>query len=640
MAVMEGQLIAGGGQLHSEINLLRESQERFRQMLDATGDFILTADAATGDILYCNEKFAELLGIPAAELAGMNLCKIFPDAQRQIYAQLLVGKDDKRITDDMFLKHREGRLIPVELRTKTVYMEGKEVLYAVFRDITAQKALDTQLKKHCQLQAIINAILQIALKPIPLRRQLDHILDVILSYQWLEIHTKGSIHVVESGRPDVLVMYAQRNFAPIQFKLCGVVPIGKCLCGLAASTREIVFASCLDDRHDHSYPDMAPHGHYCVPITHGKRVLGVLNLYVTDGHEKTPDEEEFLTAVVNTLAGIISRARTEEHLLRNEEQLRSIVHTTDNAIICVNTDSEIVLWNTGAAKIFGYTTHETIGKQFEIIVPEPLKANFRKDFRTAIETGHSNLLGKAITLTAARKNGEEFPIELSGALWTVQTGTFFTAILRDITDHVAERHEREQAIEKLRKLTGSVVVAISAILEARDPYTAGHQRRVADLSRAIADELGFHRDMTEGVRMAASIHDVGKIYVPSEILSKPGKLIEAEFNLLKHHSQIGYDILKDVDFPWSVAKIILQHHERIDGSGYPSGLKGEEILIEARIICVADVVEAMTNHRPYRPALGLDMALGEISKNCAVLYDKDVVEACIAVFKRGFIFKV
>ncbi|MBF0555302.1 MAG: HD-GYP domain-containing protein [Nitrospirae bacterium] len=230
-------------------------------------------------------------------------------------------------------------------------------------------------------------------------------------------------------------------------------------------------------------------------------------------------------------------------------------------------------------------------------------------------------------------------MELSAALWTVQTGTFFTAILRDITNYVIERQQREQAIEKLRKLTGSVVIAISSILEARDPYTAGHQRRVADLSRAIADEMGFPKDMTEGIRMAASIHDVGKIYVPSEILSKPGKLLDVEFNLLKHHSQIGHDILKDVDFPWPVVKVILQHHERMDGSGYPSGLKGDEILIEARIICVADVVEAMSNHRPYRPALGIDKALGEISANSAVLYDKDVVEACLAVFNKGFSFK-
>ncbi|MBF0457229.1 MAG: PAS domain S-box protein [Nitrospirae bacterium] len=637
-ALMGGENTTEAQQL-SEINRLRESEGKFKLLLDTTGDFILTADAKHGDIRYCNDKFTELLGIPAAEMQGMNLYMIFPAEQREKCAKLLEGSNDKHIVDGLFLEHRKGHHIPVELRTKTVEVDGREILCAIFRDITTRKMLDTQLKKNCQLQAIINSILQIALKPIPLRKQFDLILELILSYHWLAFHAKGSIHIIESARPEMLVMYAQKNFEPIQFKLCSEVPFGKCLCGLAAATHEIVFANSIDDRHDHMYPGMSPHGHYCVPITLGKRVLGVLNLYVNEGHESTTEEEEFLTAVVNTLAGIISRARTEEHLLKNEEQLRSIIQTTDNAIICVNTNEEIVLWNNGAAKIFGYAPHEAAGKPFDIIIPEQMKEAFRKDFKTALETGRSYLLGKEITLTAVRKDGTEFPMELSAALWTVQAGTFFTAILRDITEHVLERRQREHAIEKLRKLTGSVVVAISAILEARDPYTAGHQRRVADLSRAIADEMGYPKDMTEGVRMAASIHDVGKIYVPSEILSKPGKLFEAEFHLLKYHPQIGHDILKDVDFPWSVARIILQHHERIDGSGYPTGIKGDDILIEAKIICVADVVEAMTNHRPYRPALGLDKALEEIQTNSTVLYDEDVVEACLAVFKKGFTFK-
>ncbi|MBF0318247.1 MAG: PAS domain S-box protein [Nitrospirae bacterium] len=627
-------------QLLEEIKRLRESEGQYRQLLDITGDYILTVDARTWVILYANERFTELLGMSANELQDTNLYKIFPQEYRERYVKLLDGHNDKHIVDGMFLEHTEGRHIPVELKTKAVEeSNGREIVYAVFRDITARKMLDTQLKRSCQLQAIINSILSIALKPIPLRRQLDFILDLILSYQWLTFQSKGSIHVVENNKPDMLVMYAQKNFEPVQLKLCNVIPFGKCLCGLAASTREIVFANSIDDRHKHRYPGMAPHGHYCVPITYGKRVLGVLNLYVKEGHEKSPEEEEFLTAVVNTLAGIITRARIEEHLLKNEEQLRSIVQTTDNAIICTNTNGQIVLWNTGAAKIFGYTPHEATGEPFDIIMPEPMKEKFRQDFKDAVETGHSYLLGKAATLTATRKNGTEFPMEFSAALWTVQSGTFFTAIIRDITDHVLERRHREQAIEKLRKLTGSVVIAISAIVEARDPYTAGHQRRVADLSRAVASEMGLSPDMVEGIRMSASIHDVGKIYVPSEILSKPGRLLETEFNLLKHHPQIGHDILKDVDFPWPVANIILQHHERMDGSGYPSGLKGEEILIEARIICVADVVEAMTNHRPYRPALGIEKALEEISGNGGVLYDQTVVDACKTVFTKGFTFK-
>jgi putative nucleotidyltransferase with HDIG domain len=177
-------------------------------------------------------------------------------------------------------------------------------------------------------------------------------------------------------------------------------------------------------------------------------------------------------------------------------------------------------------------------------------------------------------------------------------------------------------------------------VERRDPYTAGHQHRVANLAAAIANEIGLSEEQIDGVRMASVIHDLGKIHVPAEILSRPGRLTENEFSIIKTHPQTGYDILKTEEFPWPVAQIVLQHHERMDGSGYPSSLSGEEILLEARILAVADVVEAMASHRPYRPALGIDKALEEISKNKGVLYDAKVADACLRLFtEKGFKFE-
>jgi len=178
------------------------------------------------------------------------------------------------------------------------------------------------------------------------------------------------------------------------------------------------------------------------------------------------------------------------------------------------------------------------------------------------------------------------------------------------------------------------IEAISLVTEARDAYTAGHQRKVSKLAVALAEEMGFPKDRVEGIKISALIHDVGKINLPAEILSKPGKLSEIEFNLIKNHSQIGHDILKKIDFPWPIAEIVLQHHEKINGSGYPGGLKGDEILLEAKIICVADVVEAMSSHRPYRPALGIEKALEEISQNKGTLYDPEVVDTCFKLFKE------
>ncbi len=208
----------------------------------------------------------------------------------------------------------------------------------------------------------------------------------------------------------------------------------------------------------------------------------------------------------------------------------------------------------------------------------------------------------------------------------------------------AERDKNAKQLEcnlnKMHTLLNQTVASLSNVVEMRDPYTAGHQRKVAQVSTAIAKELGISDDEAEGIFIAATIHDIGKVKIPSEILNKPGKLTYLEFEIIKGHSQAGYDIVKDTNYPWPIADYILQHHEKIDGSGYPQGLKGEDIILGARIITVADVVEAMAHHRPYRPALGLDKALEEITQNRGIKYDSDVVDACLRVFSNeGFTFE-
>jgi len=221
-------------------------------------------------------------------------------------------------------------------------------------------------------------------------------------------------------------------------------------------------------------------------------------------------------------------------------------------------------------------------------------------------------------------------------------------LLKDLVDNIVyglvalhTRIERNRAenevqknIRKLRQTLGAVIQVLEQTVEVRDPYTAGHQRRVADLARAIAEEMGLSDDQIDGIRIAGIIHDIGKMYVPAEILSKPWGLSQLEFSLIKTHPQVGYDILKAIEFPWPVASIVLQHHERINGSGYPFSLPKEKILIEARILGVADVVEAMASHRPYRPALGLEAALDEISNNKGKLYETKIVDTCLRLFKQ------
>jgi len=200
--------------------------------------------------------------------------------------------------------------------------------------------------------------------------------------------------------------------------------------------------------------------------------------------------------------------------------------------------------------------------------------------------------------------------------------------------------ELQKTLEKLQKTMKGIIQTMVLTVETRDPYTAGHQRRVADLACAIAKEARLSEDQILGIQMAGEIHDVGKISVPAEILSKPGRLSEIEFKLIETHPQVGYDILKGIEFPWPIAQMVVQHHEMINGSGYPQALSGEDILSEARILSVADVVEAISSHRPYRPALGIDKALEQISKNRGILYDPDMADACLKLFsEKGFAFK-
>jgi putative two-component system response regulator len=207
---------------------------------------------------------------------------------------------------------------------------------------------------------------------------------------------------------------------------------------------------------------------------------------------------------------------------------------------------------------------------------------------------------------------------------------------RNLEQMVDERtNSLQRSMKKLENAMNGIVRAIAHTVETRDPYTAGHQRRVADLAVALAEAVGFEKDMIEAVRMAAIIHDLGKISVPAEILSKPSRLTVNEFNLIKEHPQVGYDILKDIEFPWEIATMVYQHHEKLDGSGYPLGISGSEILPESRVLTVADVVEAMASHRPYRPGLGIEIALEEIEKNQGRLYDPQVTAACRALFKEG-----
>jgi HD-GYP domain-containing protein (c-di-GMP phosphodiesterase class II) len=236
--------------------------------------------------------------------------------------------------------------------------------------------------------------------------------------------------------------------------------------------------------------------------------------------------------------------------------------------------------------------------------------------------------------TGLRKDGSMVAVGVHGARATHRGRPAVIGVIQDISEKKRAEEQIQRYVAQIENAFMSTVRVVTTLGEMRDPYTAGHQRRVAESAVASGAGLGFDARRQEGLRVAGYLHDVGKIRIPSEILSKPGKLSPAEFRLVQGHAQASYDVLKDVEFPWPVAAVALQHHERMDGSGYPLGLRGEAILLEARIMAVADVIEAMSTHRPYRAGLGVDAALAEIERGRGSAYDAEVADACLKLFRE------
>jgi PAS domain S-box-containing protein/putative nucleotidyltransferase with HDIG domain len=320
----------------------------------------------------------------------------------------------------------------------------------------------------------------------------------------------------------------------------------------------------------------------------------------------------------------------------NEQSLVALVKASPLGIIAIDLDGKILLWNRAAEEITGWREEEVSGLSIQILADEKWEEYEVLRRRTLNqEVFHS------LPMEATRKDGRRIVISYSSAPVFDNGNRIIAtmAVIYDISEKMKMEADLKESLEKTNRLLDETVHSLSSAVEKRDPYTAGHQQRVAQLACAIAVELGgLAAERLKGIWTGAILHDIGKIYVPAEILTRPGHLSEIEFELIKSHAEVGYEILKDIEFQWPVPLIVRQHHERLDGSGYPAGLRGDEILFEARILGVADVVEAMSSHRPYRPGKGIEFALEEITSARGTAYDPSVVDACLKVFRNGFDF--
>jgi PAS domain S-box-containing protein len=327
-----------------------------------------------------------------------------------------------------------------------------------------------------------------------------------------------------------------------------------------------------------------------------------------------------------------ARIASLKALLESQERYKALFDRSLNLINVMDFDGKFIDANNAALNLFGYKKEEIKSVNVNSLVDEDQLPHVLETIREITETGTQKDLRE---IRLRHKDGREIYVEAQGsAVMSKGKPVAIQVIAMDITERKKAEAVLQQTLDSLRKSVGATIQVMVSAVEMRDPYTAGHQSRSADLACAIATEMGLVQDKIEGIRMAGIIHDIGKLSIPAEILSKPTKLTEIEFSLIKEHARSGYEMLKDVESPWPLAEIVYQHHERMDGSGYPRNLKGDEILMESRILAVADVVESMASHRPYRPTLGIEAALEEITKNKDILYDAAVVDACLRLFRE------
>jgi len=335
--------------------------------------------------------------------------------------------------------------------------------------------------------------------------------------------------------------------------------------------------------------------------------------------------------------------RAEEAFWEKEEKYRWVLNNMADLVAIMDMNLNFIYVSPAIMRMRGYTPEEAVAHTMEqVMTPQSLNlcaGAFEEELKLEAEGKANPDTVRILNIEQYRKDGSTVMMETYVSFMRDDSGTpvGVISVSRDITERKLAEEKLKHTLARLEKAIAATIQVMVSAIEARDPSTAGHQTRVAALAKAIAGEMALPPDMIDGIHIAGSIHDIGKLSVPAEILAKATKLTDLQFSFIKEHAQIGYDILKNVESPWPLAEIVYQHHERLNGTGYPRNLKGGEIIMEARIMAVADVVEAMASHRPYRAAFDITEALNEIEKNRGVLYDAGVAGACMKLFrKKGY----
>lgn len=575
-------------------DLLSENIGMLRRYIDETPDGIYMLDT-DGNFLYCNHRYEEMLGYNHKELIGKNIRDI-DMLQEKCVNKLnnLFSENQECIfsgPDELDIVKKDGQLISVEVTNRIIKRREKCVVLCFVRDITEYK----HIKKYQQITEA---------KYLNLVENISEGIIVIQDDKIVFVN-KNACELVGCSIDEV-----------IQTSIAEYIHI---------EDRDVFIKEHLQQLKSDAYLETHP---IRMIDKHGFATWVLINSITINWEDKS--------AILSLVNDISDRKLLQSALAAKHIAYNNTIENVPIGIFYSTVDGKLTTANRGMAMILGYNspseliTTVNLSNIGEVVFADPTVAD---------EILHDIIEQQGWTRHEV--------------YWQTKDHTFVVCILNshairnnngeincieNFAQNITELKQTEQSLEKtnvtLTKIMDGSVATMSAMVEMRDPYTAGHQMRVAELSEALAKQINLPPDMIHYLVIAASLHDIGKISVPTEILSKPGKLSEIEFNMIKTHALAGYNIVKGIKFPWPVSKIVAQHHERLDGSGYPYGLKYGNIMLEARILAVADVVEAMASHRPYRAALGIDKAMEEISTNKGKLYDPIVVDVCLELFNE------
>ncbi len=582
-------------------------QKRFKIIFNQASDPFYITDLE-GNFVDSNKAFEKIAGYNKEEITGKSFRQLGLFSEKDITrAQRILEKNKKKQSvgmEEYTIRRKDNQKITVEIFTSLADIEGNKFILAIIRDITRRKKAEEKIKKYAE--AIKSSIDGIA------------ILNGKEEYVFLnDAHAKiyGYNSPAELIGKTWRVLYHQEEIKRFENEIMVKLREKGKWRGEAIGRKK-----------------------------DGSKFYQELSL-------STLKDNGFICVVRD----VTQRKKEEAQLKDTLSELSAIYKNAPTAMILVDSERKIRKANSTAAGFAARSTEEMIG----MVDGEALRClNTPDDPRgcgygtkcqdcriknAVLDTFKDGQNREQIEIWLPFLSGEkrkEKCLLVSTTLLQIGGESRVLLSIGDITEKKIAEESLRQSQQKLKKTMDATIKTVSKIVEIRDPYTSGHQQRVSQLSIRIAREMHLPQEKIETIRIAALIHDIGKISIPSEILTKPGKLSDIEFSLIKSHPQTGYDILKGTNFPYPIVQIIFQHHERNNGSGYPNRLTGDEILLEAKIIAIADVVEAMSSHRPYRAALGIDKALEEISKNKGILYEPEVADACIKLFKeKGFKFE-